>query len=92
MKEALRIALAQLNMRVGDISFNAEKIISNAEQARDELHADLIVFPELSLTGYPPEDLLMREGFIEHTRTALEKVTAHARGIDVIVGVPMRED
>ncbi|MGE0082536.1 MAG: NAD+ synthase [Thiohalomonadaceae bacterium] len=85
---ALRIALAQLNPTVGDIGGNAAKIIAWALRARDELKADLVVFPELALTGYPPEDLLLRPAFLDRTLAGLEEIKRQVRGIDVILGYP----
>ena len=60
MADSLNVVLAQLNLLVGDIDGNAERIITSAKQAFDNQSAHLIVFPELTLTGYPPEDLLIR--------------------------------
>jgi len=60
MSAPLRIALAQLNLFVGDVAGNTQRVIDAAAQARDRLHADLVLFPELSLSGYPPEDLLFQ--------------------------------
>ncbi len=57
---ALRLVMAQVDLRVGDVPGNVSRVIDCAIRARDELDADLIVFPELTLTGYPPEDLLLR--------------------------------
>ncbi|MCK9529641.1 MAG: NAD+ synthase [Gammaproteobacteria bacterium] len=84
----LRIALAQLNPTVGDIDGNAAKIVAWALRARDELKADLVVFPELALTGYPPEDLLLRPAFLDRTLAGLEEIKRQVRGIDVILGYP----
>ncbi|MGB7213848.1 MAG: nitrilase-related carbon-nitrogen hydrolase, partial [Gammaproteobacteria bacterium] len=58
----MRIALAQLNTRVGGIDENTRKVLDAATRARDELGAELILFPELTLSGYPPEDLLLHRG------------------------------
>jgi NAD+ synthase (glutamine-hydrolysing) len=88
MAETLRIAMAQLNMLVGDIEGNAEKVIAAAERARDELEADVIVFPELTLTGYPPEDLLLRPGLYTRVLAALERVNLRVRDIDIVLGYP----
>lgn len=88
MTETLRIALGQLNPTVGDIAGNAAKIIAWAQRARDELKADLVVFPELALTGYPPEDLLLRPSFLDRTLAGLEEIKRQVRGIDVILGYP----
>ncbi len=80
--------MAQLNMLVGDIEGNAEKVIVAAERARDEFRADVIAFPELTLTGYPPEDLLLRPGLYTRVLAALEKVNLQVRDIDIILGYP----
>ena len=58
MSETLNVVLAQVNLCVGDISGNTQKIIENCERAKSELAADVVVFPELAITGYPPEDIL----------------------------------
>jgi NAD+ synthase (glutamine-hydrolysing) len=63
MTEKLRIALAQLNMLVGDVHGNATRVISAAQRAHADCGADLVLFPELTLSGYPPEDLLFHRGF-----------------------------
>ena len=85
--QPLRIALAQMDCLVGDIAGNAGRMIKQAELARDTLQADLIVFPELSLTGYPPEDLLLRPSLskrIAKAVTHLQSVT----GISLVFGLP----
>ncbi len=84
----LRIVMAQLNMLVGDIEGNAEKVIAAAERARDDLKADVVVFPELTLTGYPPEDLLLRPGLYTRVLAALEKVNLRVCDIDIVLGYP----
>ena len=86
----LHIAMAQLNMTVGDIDGNAKKIRDAVMLARDKLSADLIIFPELTLTGYPPEDLLLRPGFIERAANALVELRRQIKGIDVVLGLPTR--
>jgi NAD+ synthase (glutamine-hydrolysing) len=58
----LRVALAQINLLVGDVRGNLERAIGAAREARDQLHADLVLLPELTLSGYPPEDLLFHRG------------------------------
>ncbi|MEQ6341309.1 MAG: NAD+ synthase [Gammaproteobacteria bacterium] len=83
--------MAQLNMRVGDIAGNAAQVIAAACRARDELHADAIVFPELTLTGYPPEDLLLRSELHKRVLRSLEEIKRKVSGIDVIVGYPSQE-
>jgi len=87
----LTIVMAQLNFVVGDIQNNAEKIIAASIQARDELKADMIVFPELALTSYPPEDLLFCEGLYEQVNSALKKIKEEIKNIAVIVGLPVRK-
>lgn len=84
----LRIVMAQLNMLVGDIEGNAEKVIAAAERARDEFEADVVVFPELTLTGYPPEDLLLRSGLYTRVLAALQRVNQRVSDIDVVLGYP----
>lgn len=85
MSNHLRICIAQLNLKVGDVSGNTQKIISSAEEARDEHNADLVLFPELTLTGYPPEDLLLRPGLQKRVNEALEQLKA-VNGIAMVVG------
>ena len=88
----LRVALAQLNPTVGDLEGNGRKVIEWTERAR-EAGADLVAFPELFLTGYPPEDLLLKPSFIRDNLRQLEKVAAAAKGIAVVVGfVDMEQD
>ncbi len=85
---ALRLVVAQTNFLVGGIRENLARIITLAEQARDEYHADAVLFPELALTGYPPEDLLLRPGLHERIAEALTRLRHTINGIDVIVGYP----
>ena len=84
----LKIALAQVNFLVGDIKANTAKIIQTALDARDRLQADLIVFPELSITGYPPEDLLLRRDFVVYANRSVEMVARLVSGIDTVLGYP----
>ncbi|MFL6551374.1 MAG: NAD+ synthase, partial [Povalibacter sp.] len=84
----LRIALAQLNLFVGDVTGNTQRVIDVAARARDELHADLVLFPELSLSGYPPEDLLFHTGLRRQVDAALKRVKDETSGIAVMVGYP----
>ena len=88
MASTLRIVMAQLNMLVGDIEGNAEQVITAARRARDEFQADAIVFPELTLSGYPPEDLLLRAGLHNRVLAALEQVNQEVSGIDLVLGYP----
>lgn len=87
----LRIALAQDDFRVGQITGNRQRILEHVTRARDELGADLVVFPELALTGYPPEDLVLRPGFMRSIAAALTELAAGVHGIDVVVGHPRAE-
>jgi NAD+ synthase (glutamine-hydrolysing) len=84
----LKIALAQVDLAVGDVSGNTSKIISFAERARDELRADLVVFPELSVCGYPPEDLLFHAGLRKRTEQAVAEIRETVRGIAILIGFP----
>jgi len=87
----LRILVAQLNFLVGDVEGNRDKVLAVARAARDGHGADLLVFPELTLTGYPPEDLLLRPELAERTRAALEDIVSETRGISLILGYPKAE-
>jgi NAD+ synthase (glutamine-hydrolysing) len=88
MKQSLRIALAQLDLLVGDVHGNAARVISAAHQARADLNADLVLLPELSLSGYPPEDLLFHRGFRRQIEDALAKVREEVQDISVMLGFP----
>ncbi|WP_455205869.1 NAD+ synthase [Kaarinaea lacus] len=92
MAYRLKIVMAQLNMLVGDIPGNTNKIIEAAKHARYHLGADLVVFPELALTGYPPEDLLLRKGFQRHVQKAVDTIASKTNGINVILGYPHKTD
>jgi NAD+ synthase (glutamine-hydrolysing) len=89
--DALRVALAQTNPTVGDVAGNAARIRELIARARDE-GAALVVFGELALTGYPPEDLLLRTRFLDEAATALGELAREADGIVAIVGYPERAD
>jgi len=80
----IRVAIAQINTIVGDIKGNSRKIKRNIKKAHDN-HADIVVFPELTITGYPPEDLLYRHDFIEENLTALNKIAKYSKGKDILV-------
>ena len=80
-----RLALAQVNPTVGDIAGNTDIVLQRIEEAR-AAQADLVAFPELMLTGYPPEDLLLKPSFIRDNLAALERVVAASKGIAVVVG------
>lgn len=84
----LKIAIAQINLTVGAIHTNQQKIIQTAEKSRDQLQADIVIFPELSITGYPPEDLLLRPDFIDQANHAVEHIAQTVTGIDIVLGYP----
>src|SRR5512135_2908406 len=84
----MRLALAQINPVVGDLDGNRELILRRLAEARDG-GAELALFPELVVTGYPPEDLLLRPGFVRAARTSIERIAAETRGIVALVGVPL---
>jgi NAD+ synthase (glutamine-hydrolysing) len=84
----LNIAMAQLDLTVGDINNNAEKMIQAAQQARDEMKADLIVFHELAICNYSPEDLLYHQDLYYFSKQALKRIACETKGIDVVVGYP----
>ena len=85
MARTFRLALAQINPTVGDIPGNTAKILDYLERAR-EAGADLVAFPELATTGYPPEDLLFKKSFLIDNVAAMAKVAAASRGIAVVLG------
>ncbi len=87
----LRIALAQINPIVGDLKYNANKIIEHIKKA-EEVKADLICFPELALTGYPPEDLLLKPQFVEDNLKALENIVENTEDVVSVVGFVDAED
>ncbi|HEV3182044.1 MAG TPA: NAD+ synthase [Steroidobacteraceae bacterium] len=88
MAETLKIALAQLNFLVGDVRGNAAKVIATARRARSELAADLVLYPELTLSGYPPEDLLLHRGFRRQIEAGLAQLRAELAEARVLVGFP----
>jgi NAD+ synthase (glutamine-hydrolysing) len=88
MENTFCLVMGQINTIVGDVAGNLNQVIHAAERARDEFNADLIVFPELTLTGYPPEDLLLRPGLMKRVVKAIEQLTISVRGIAVLVGHP----
>jgi NAD+ synthase (glutamine-hydrolysing) len=86
--DRLKIALAQLDLLVGAVRGNLERVISETRRARDELQADLVLFPELTLSGYPPEDLLFHRGLRLQIGQALKELTQAVPEIGVMVGYP----
>ncbi len=87
----IRLAMAQVNVVVGDLEGNTRKIVDWIGKARDK-GADIVTFPELALTGYPPEDLLLKPGFVDANLEALEEVAQAATGISAVVGFVDRSD
>jgi NAD+ synthase (glutamine-hydrolysing) len=83
----MRLALAQINSVVGDLDGNAAKIVDWLGRAREE-GADLVLFPELAVTGYPPEDLLLRPGFVRAARRAVDEIAKSTHGLTAMVGGP----
>lgn len=92
MSSPVIIALAQIDLAVGDVAGNTAKILDYAQRARNELHADLVIFPELSICGYPPEDLLFHSGLRKRTEQAMHDIRAAARDITIVVGFPEYAD
>src|SRR3954449_3562556 len=84
----MRLAFAQINSVVGDLDGNRDRILARLDEARDA-GADLVLFPELAVTSYPPEDLLLRPGFIRAARRTLEAVAAETKGLTALVGAPI---
>ena len=83
----MRLALAQINTVVGDLDGNRDRILRGLDEAK-EAGADIVLFPELAITSYPPEDLLLRPGFIRAAEQTLEEVARACRGIVALVGTP----
>ena len=88
----LRIAIAQMNTTVGDLDGNTERIIACIGRAK-QAGADIVAFPELAITGYPPEDLLLKNGFVQKNIACLQRIAEAAKGITAVVGfVDLEED
>ena len=90
MSSEIKIGLAQINVLVGGIEYNVDQIIDYANRARKQLQCDLMVCSELVLTGYPPEDLLLRPGFHRRVQQQLERLMQEVKGIDIVVGYPKK--
>jgi NAD+ synthase (glutamine-hydrolysing) len=88
MPRTLRIALAQFDFPVGDVEGNARRIAALVAEARDVHKADLVLFPELALSGYPPEDLVHRPAFLAACEQALHGLARACTGIAAVVGWP----
>mgnify|MGYP001820031807 FL=1 len=92
MTDAVKAALAQIDLVVGDVAGNAAKIIECAKRARDKDCADIVVFPELSVCGYPPEDLLFHAGLRHDVEAAVAKIRDQVFGIAILIGFPEYEE
>ncbi|HMK86347.1 MAG TPA: nitrilase-related carbon-nitrogen hydrolase, partial [Steroidobacteraceae bacterium] len=87
----LRSVMAQLNLVVGDVEGNTSRIIAAANQAREESRADVLMVPELAVSGYPPEDLLFHSGMRAQVARSIGRLKAEVRGITLIAGYPEYE-
>lgn len=92
MSEQLTVVMAQINPVVGDISGNVDLIVSAAEAAKKDHQADIVVFPEMTLTGYPPEDLLLRENLYVQVKQALSLICEHIQDVVLVLGYPMMDE
>jgi NAD+ synthase (glutamine-hydrolysing) len=92
MDHTVKVALAQVDLAVGDVAGNTQKIIEYAIRARDEMGANLVVFPELSVCGYPPEDLLFHVGLRYKVENAIAEIRSTLSGISVLLGHPEYAD
>jgi len=92
MTDAVKVALAQIDLVVGDVGGNTAKIIEHAQRARDADGADIVVFPELSVCGYPPEDLLFHAGLRLDVEAAVAEIRNKVFGIAVLIGFPEYDD
>ncbi len=92
MSSQLRVVMAQLNLLVGDIKGNVQQVIESSRKACDEFKADVIVFPELTLTSYPPEDLVLRPDLYTQVEQGLAEIQSAKIDIDIVVGHPLMED
>src|SRR5882762_5842784 len=84
----LRCVMAQLNLVVGDVDGNTSRIVAATAQARDQYRADVVLLPELAVSGYPPEDLLFHSGMRTQVAKSLERLKKEVRGIALIAGYP----
>lgn len=92
MSRPVLFALAQINLLVGDIKGNTSRIIETVLRAKDEHHADIIIFPELAITAYPPEDLLLRPALHAQIKKSLIEICTTSQAIDVVIGYPLLLD
>lgn len=92
MTQNVTVVMGQIDPIVGDISGNVDLIVAAAQKAKTLHQADIIVFPEMTITGYPPEDLLLREGLYAQINSALNKLCEQVKDIICVVGYPMMDD
>ena len=90
--QRLTLALAQINLLVGDVQGNLASVLRETRRASEECQADLVLFPELTLSGYPPEDLLFHRGLHTQIERALQGLGAATAGIGVVLGFPEYQD
>lgn len=91
MSHTIQVVMAQIDPLVGDISGNVERMVRAANQAKQDHNADLVVFPEMSLLGYPPEDLLLRHGLYPQIQQALNTLCDQVKDVAMVVGYPMMD-
>lgn len=92
MSSSISVALAQLDLVVGDVAGNTDRILEYTARARDRMRADIVIFPELGVCGYPPEDLLLHSGMRLRVEQAVEKIRQSSHGIAVLFGFPEYAD
>ena len=85
----MKVLVCQLDLTIGDYKGNLKKILDSIEKGRKE-RADIILFSELTLCAYPPEDLLLHENFVLRGEETLEKILPHTKGLMVVVGLVRR--
>src|ERR1700733_9752638 len=85
----MRVLLAQINPTIGDFKGNRDKIIEAFQEGRKQ-HVDLVLVPEMAVTGYPPEDLLLLPHFLEGAEKSLDEIIRSSSGISAVVGIPRR--
>lgn len=91
MSQQLNLVMAQINPVVGDIDGNVELIVQTAQAAKQQYQADIVVFPEMTLTGYPPEDLLFRPALYSQIEKALSRLCEQVKDVVLVVGYPMMD-
>lgn len=92
MSQSVRIVMAQIDPKVGDIAGNVQIILNTIDKAKAQYQADLIVFPEMTITGYPPEDLLLREGLYPQVNAALDTIAKACADVACVIGYPMMDE